>query len=49
MEVKPLDERKRKIIQLERLLESMIAIEEYELCIQIRDIITKLKADEKMV
>lgn len=41
--------RKRKIIQLERLIESMIAIEEYELCIQIRRIITKLKANEKMV
>lgn len=41
--------RKRKIIQLERLIESMIAIEEYELCIQIRKIITKLKENEKMV
>ena len=45
MEVKPLDERKRKIIQLERLLESMIAIEEYELCIQLRDIINRMKND----
>lgn len=44
-----LSSRKRKIIQLERLLESMIAIEEYELCIQIRNIITKLKqTDEKI-
>ena len=34
--------RKRKIIQLERLIESMIEIEEYELCIQIRRIITKI-------
>ncbi len=41
--------RKEKIIQLKALLKSMVAIEEYELCIQIRDIITKLKADEKMV
>lgn len=49
MEVSTIRERKRKIIQLERLMESMIEIEEYELCIQIRDIITKLKADEKMV
>ena len=49
MEVSTIRERKRKIIQLERLMESMIEIEEYELCIQIRKIITKLKADEKMV
>jgi protein-arginine kinase activator protein McsA len=38
-----LSSRKRKIIQLERLLESMIEIEEYELCIQLRDIIKRLK------
>ncbi len=37
------DLRKRKIIQLEGLLESMIEIEEYELCIQLRDIIKRLK------
>lgn len=44
-----LSSRKRKIIQLERLIESMISIEEYELCIQIRNIITKLKqTDEKI-
>ena len=43
MEVKSPNERKRKIIQLERLLESMIAIEEYELCIQLRDIINRMK------
>jgi protein-arginine kinase activator protein McsA len=43
MEVKSLSERKWKIIQLERLLESMIGIEEYELCIQLRDMIKRLK------
>lgn len=37
--------RKRKIIQLERLLESMIAIEEYGLCAQLRDIIKRMKYD----
>ncbi len=40
------DLRKRKRIQLERLLESMIEIEEYELCIQLRDIIKRLKETE---
>ena len=49
MEVSAIRERKQKIIQLERLIESMIEIEEYELCIQIRNIINKLKGDEKMV
>jgi len=43
MEDKPIRERKRKIIQLERLIESMIEIEEYELCIQLRDMIERLK------
>jgi len=46
MEDKPLienSERKQRIIQLQSLLESMIAIEEYELCIQITKIINKLK------
>lgn len=49
MEVSTIRERKRKIIQLEKLIESMIEIEEYELCIQIKRIINKLKEDEKMV
>jgi len=49
MEVSTIRERKQKIIQLERLIESMIEIEEYELCIQIRNIINKWKEDEKMV
>ena len=43
MEVSAIRERKRKIRGLERLLESMIEIEEYELCIQLRDIIKRLK------
>ena len=46
MEVSAIRERKRKIIQLEGLLESMIEIEEYELCIQLRDIIKRLKETE---
>lgn len=45
MEVSTIRERKRKIIQLERLIESMIEIEEYELCIQIRNIIKRLKEE----
>lgn len=45
MEVKSPNERKRKIRGLERLLESMIEIEEYELCIQLRDIINRMKYD----
>ncbi len=34
--------RKEKIIQLEALLKSMVAIEEYELCIQIKRIIERI-------
>ena len=49
MEVSTIRERKRKIIQLEKLIKSMIEIEEYELCIQIRRIINKLKENEKVV
>ncbi len=46
MEVKSISERKRKIIQLEKLMMDMIAIEEYELCIQLRNIIKRLKETE---
>ena len=40
-----LSSRKRKIIQLQKLLGSLIQIEEYELCIQLRDIINRMKDD----
>lgn len=37
--------RKEKIIQLNSLLESMVAIEEYSLCIQIRNLIERLEKE----
>lgn len=49
MEVKSANERKRKRIQLERLIESLIEIEEYELCIQLRDMIERLKETKDIV
>lgn len=37
------DKRKQKQIQLEGLLKSMVSIEEYELCSQIKRMITQLE------